>query len=184
MKRRVISLLCATLLSTAVFADSPSVGQVFDSQFQLVEREIVGLVEAMPASKFDFTPSSADIKGSDFQGVRSFAQQAKHLATNIYDFSAAVLGEKPPVEINDGEGPRSVQTKEQVVAYLKGSFAYGHKALLSLTEKNQMEHAAGRGTRLGDAVFLMWHSLDHYGQMVEYARMNGVVPPASQPGSR
>ena len=92
-----------------------------------------------------------------------------------------MLGEKPPVEIGDGEGPASVRTKDQVVADLKGSFAYGHKALLSLNEKNQMEHASGRGTRLGDAVFLMWHSLDHYGQMVVYLRMNGLVPPASQP---
>src|SRR5581483_7260985 len=127
---------------------------------------------------------SAEIKGSDFTGVRTFGQQAKHVAANIYDFSAAVLGEKPPVEIGNGDGPASVQTKDQVVAYLKGSFAYGHKALLSLNEKNQMEHAAGRGTRLGDAVFLMWHSLDHYGQMVVYLRMNGVVPPASQPRSQ
>jgi hypothetical protein len=101
-------------------------------------------------------------------------------AANIYDFSSAVLGEKPPVDTGKGDGPDSVRTKDQVVAYVKGAFAYGHKALLSVTEKNQMDRLASGGPRIGSAVWMMWHSLDHYGQMVEYLRMNGTVPPASR----
>lgn len=112
----------------------------------------------MPADKFDFAPSDAGIKG-----VRTFAQQARHLAANIYDFSSAVLGEKPPVDTGKGDGPDSVRTKDQVVAYVKGAFAYGHKALLSVTEKNQMDRLASGGPRIGSAVWMMWHSLDHYG---------------------
>ncbi len=168
-----MALFCAA----AFGADTSTVGQVLDSQFQTWEREITPAVEAMPADKFNFAPTAGE-----FKGVRSFAQQAKHLAANIYDFSAAVLGEKPPVETGDGEGPSSLRTKDQIVEYVKGAFAYGHKAMRSVTAKNQLEPLGpgGRATRLGYAVFMMNHSLDHYGQMVEYLRMNGIVPPASR----
>jgi hypothetical protein len=180
MIRHLTALLATGLFCAAFGADSLTVGEVLDRQFQIADQEITSLVEAMPAEKFNFAPSDALIKGGDFQGVRTFAQQAKHLAANIYDFSSAVLGEKPPADIGKGDGPDSVQTKEQVLAYVKGAFAYGHKALLSLTEKNQMEQPRG-APRIHAAVWMMWHSMDHYGQMVEYLRMNGIVPPASRP---
>lgn len=161
-------------------ADSQTVGEVLDSQFKILDQEVTSLVEAMPADKFNFAPTDIMIKGSEFKGVRTFGQQAKHLAASIYDFSSAVLGEKPPVDIGkDDDGPESVQTKEQVVAYVKGAFTYGHKALLSLTQANQMEQPGGT-PRIGAAVWMMWHSMDHYGQMVEYLRMNGIIPPASR----
>ena len=180
MIRIITTLLVVGLfLGSAFGAEPQTVGQVLDRQFNIADREITSLVEAMPADKFNFAPSSAEIKGGEFTGVRTFAQQAKHLAANIYDFSAAVLGEKPPVDTGKSDGPDSVQTKDQVVACLKGAFAYGHKALLSLTQKNEMDPLRG-GPRIGDAVWMMWHSFDHYGQMVEYLRMNGILPPASR----
>jgi uncharacterized damage-inducible protein DinB len=69
---------------------------------------------------------------------------------------------------------------------MKGAFAFGHKALESITEKNEMElvPASGPGRkmpRIAAATFMMYHNFDHYGQMVVYLRMNGLVPPASQP---
>ena len=180
MVRSISTLLAAGFLFGPSFgADSQAVGQVLDRQFTIVDQEITSLVEAMPADKFNFAPSDIAIKGSEFKGVRTFAQQAKHLAANIYDFSSAVLGGKPPVDIGKGDGPDSVQTKEQVVAYLKAAFAYGHRALLSLTRSNEMERPKG-APRIGAAVWMMWHSMDHYGQMVEYVRMNGIVPPATR----
>ena len=180
-----------TLACGAAFAaDSPTVGQTLDGQFRNAEREIVGLVEAMPADKVNFTPSSLEIKGAEFKGVRTFAQEAKHLATYIYMLSSAVLEEKPPIDIGKGDGgPDSVQTKDQIVDYMKGAFAFGHKALLSITEKNEMDQVSGpfggqKMARLAAGVFMMYHNFDHYGQMVEYLRMNGQVPPSSQPRSR
>lgn len=179
--RLAIGLLAAGLFcGVALGADSQTVGEVLDNQFKILDKEVTSLVEAMPADKFNFAPTDTMIKGGEFNGVRTFGQQAKHLAASIYDFSSAVLGEKPPVDTGkDDEGPESVQTKKQVVAYVKGAFAYGHKALLSLTQTNQMEQSKG-GPRIGAAVWMMWHSMDHYGQMVEYLRMNGIVPPASR----
>ena len=132
----------------------------------------------MPADKMNFAPTAGE-----FKGVRTFAQQEKHLATYVYMASSAVLEQKPPVDIGGDNGPDSVKTKEQIVDYVKGAFAYGHKALLSVTEKNQMEPVKFEGRsmpRIGAAVFMMYHNFDHYGQMVEYLRMNGIIPPASR----
>jgi uncharacterized damage-inducible protein DinB len=191
MMRTVISLLALTFVSVPGFgADAPSPGQALDGQFRNAEREIIGLVEAMPADRINFAPSSAEIKGSDFKGVRTFAQQAKHLATYIYMESSAILDEKPPVDIGkDDSGPDAVKSKAQIVDYMKGAFAFGHKALQSITEKNEMDSVPANGPgrkmpRIAAATFMMYHNFDHYGQMVVYFRMNGLVPPASQPQSR
>jgi uncharacterized damage-inducible protein DinB len=180
MIRTTTSLLGITLFCGAAFcADAPTVGQVLDGQFRNADREITSAVEAMPADKMNFAPTAGE-----FQGVRTFGQQAKHLATYIYIASSAVLQQKPPVDIGTGDnGPDSVRTKEQIVDYVKGAFAYGHKALLSVTEKNQMDVVQFEGRpmqRIGAAVFMMYHNFDHYGQIVEYLRMNGIIPPASR----
>jgi uncharacterized damage-inducible protein DinB len=181
MLRSAASLLgIACLLCAPAFcADPPAIGQVLDSQFHLWEQEIVSAVEAMPADKFDFAPTAGE-----FTGARTFGQQAKHLAAVIYGFSAGVLGEKAPADTGKlNEGPVSLRTKAEIVAYVKGAFAYGHKAMLSLNEKNELRNAerGSQATPLYEATFLMSHSMDHYGQMVEYLRMNGIVPPASRP---
>jgi uncharacterized damage-inducible protein DinB len=180
MIRTTTSLLGITLFSAAaaVCADAPTVGKVLDDQFRNADREITSAVEAMPADKMNFAPTAGE-----FKGVRTFGQQAKHLATYIYLASAAVLQQKTPVDTGGDNGPDSVRTKEQIVAYVKGAFAYGHKALLSVTEKNQMDEVQFEGRpmqRIGAAVFMMYHNFDHYGQMVEYLRMNGIIPPASR----
>jgi uncharacterized damage-inducible protein DinB len=183
MIRTITTLLGISLFAAAAFcADAPTVGKVLDDQFRNADREITSAVEAMPADKINFAPTAGE-----FKGVRTFAQQAKHLATYIYIASSAVLGQKAPVDIGNGDnGPESVRTKDQIVAYVKGAFAFGHKALLSINEKNQMETVQMEGSpmaRIGAAVFMMYHNFDHYGQMVEYLRMNGIIPPASRPGS-
>ena len=182
MIRTAFTSFVASLFCVASFAaDAPTVGPTLDAQFRNADREIVGLFEAMPADKINFAPTNGE-----FHGVRTFAQQAKHLATYIYLLSSSVLEQKPPVDIGTGDaGPDSVRSKEQITEYLKGAFAFGHKALNSITEKNQMDQVAGpfpgsKMARIAAATFMMYHNFDHYGQMVVYARMNGVVPPASQ----
>jgi len=162
-------------------ADAPNLGQVLDARLSTAERDIVPLVEAMPAGKFDFVPAAGE-----FKGVRTFGQQARHLATAIYMMSSAILGQKPPVDIGKTEdGPESVRSKEEVLKYLRGAFTFAHKALSSVTEKNELDmvptSTGGKQIRLGAAIFILSHSYDHYGQMVVYLRMNGIIPPASQP---
>jgi hypothetical protein len=104
----------------------------------------------------------------------------------MYMVSASVLGEKVPAEAGEGEnGPATLKVKDDYVKYLKGAIAYSHKAMNSLTAANLtglVKSAFGNEEvpRVSMATVTVWHSFDHYGQMVVYARMNGVIPPASR----
>ncbi len=177
--------LITLLLCTTAFSQQPAPkppangGEVMDRQFSSLEHEFVPLVEAMPADKFDFAPTTGE-----FKGVRTFAEQAKHVAAVNYIIAASLLGEKPPVNTNGEKGPDDAKTKDQVLKFVKDSFVYSHKALATLNDKNLMEifdgPFGGKSTRLGAASIFTWHSFDHYGQMVVYLRMNGIVPPASR----
>jgi DinB superfamily len=175
-----ISVLCATLCLAAQSAPPPSVSKIFDGQIKTIESELVPLAEAMPAEKYNFAP-----KDGEFKNVRTFGQQVSHVAAVIYLASAAVLGEKPPVDTGGESGPKSLGGKDQIVKFLKDSFAYAHKAMDSLTAENMTEivqspFGNNRVTRVSMATVPVWHSFDHYGQMVVYARMNGIIPPASR----
>jgi hypothetical protein len=177
-------LLAATIVfAVPLFgadAGLSSVAKTLDGELKILEHDLVPLAEAMPAAQYDFAPTQGE-----FKGVRTFGQQVKHIAGNIYGASAGVLGEKPPVELGEGEsGPANLKTKDDILKYLKGALAYAHRAMGTLTEANSGEEVAawgGKQTRLFMADVVLWHSFDHYGQMVVYARMNGIVPPASRP---
>jgi hypothetical protein len=175
-----LTLLLLALSAAPVFAANP-LADFYDGELKGVEHDVTSLATAMPANKYDFAPTNGA-----FTGVRTFAQQVKHLATVMYQVSGAALNQKPPVDTGAGDnGPDSVRTKEQVLAYLKGSFAFAHKAIATLTPQNQLENVkspfGGTMPRVLTASMPTSHSFDHYGQMVVYARMNGVVPPASMP---
>jgi hypothetical protein len=164
----------------APWAKADGISQVFDSQITILEHEHLPLAEAMPADKYEFAPTNGA-----FKGVRTFAQQVRHMATLIYMASSAVLGEKAPVDIGkDDDGPAAVKTKAQLVEYLRGAIAFAHKAALSVNTKNELDDVTfgdGKMKRVAAISMIAWHSFDHYGQMVEYVRMNGIIPPASAP---
>ncbi|HMG66103.1 MAG TPA: DinB family protein [Chitinophagaceae bacterium] len=168
--------------STKKPGTAPPFAIVIQRQLDYIESHIVALAEAMPADKFDFTPESLDIKGSDFKGVRSFAGQIKHLATDNFAIWSPVTGDPLRADITDVNGPGSIKTKEDILKYLKDSFAQGHKAIATLTEKNATELLDFRGSkyaRLDLAFYALTHSNEHFGQMVVYLRMCGIVPPSS-----
>ena len=182
MHKIVWGLVVMGMSCTAFAADTPMpAGRAFDQQLKMIERELVSLAEAMPAEKYAFAP-----KQGEFAGVRTFGQQAAHVGAVIYLCAASVLGEKVPAEAGPGEnGPDTLKTKDDIVQYLKASFVYGHKAMNSVTEQNLMQpiqspFGEGSVPRVSMVTAPVWHSFDHYGQMVVYARMNGVVPPASR----
>ena len=176
-------IFIATSLVAVLPAAEPSnlISKTFDQQLSMIEREIVPLAEAMPADKYDFVPTSGEFKKS-----RTFGQQASHVAAVIYATSAVVLGEKPPTDMGESEnGPASLKTKEDIVKYLKDSFAYAHRATATLTSQNLTDmidsaFEKNKVPRLSMATVPVWHTFDHYGQMVIYARMNGIIPPASR----
>lgn len=163
----------------------PTIGSTVDLQIGIVEREIVSAAEAMPEDKFNFAPTSLNIAGSDYKGVRTFAQQVKHVATVNFILWTALVGEKPPLDVNNGDGPATMTSKADIVKYLKDSYAMGHRAAKTLTAGNALEllpppFGSRPIPRLFFGTFAVAHAFDHYGQMVEYLRMNGIVPPASR----
>jgi DinB superfamily len=183
MTRLPVALLFAACGIAAFGADpsTSSVSKIFDGQLSMVEREVVPLAEAMPADKYSFAPTHGE-----FKGVRTFGQQVGHIAAVMYLVSASTLGEKNPSESGEGEnGPANLKTKDDYVGYLKAAIAYSHKAMQSLTSQNltgMVKSAFGNEQvpRVSMATVTVWHTFDHYGQMVVYARMNGIIPPASR----
>jgi hypothetical protein len=129
----------------------------------------------MPAEKYGFAPSNGT-----FEGVRTFAEQVKHLAATNYIMACAVLGEKPPHQESNELAPASLKSKAEIMEYLKGSFAYLHRASAAINEQNAEEIVKFARTRPGLVVDALLHSFNHFGQIVEYLRMTGIVPPASR----
>jgi hypothetical protein len=167
--------------SAAPAEPPPTVASVVDRQVSSVEKLVVEAAEAMPADKFDFTPASLKIPGSDYDGVRTFALQVRHIAASNYALWVPLTGDKVPDSYKGGNGPDDLKTKEQILRFLKDSYAVGHRAAASLTTENMLQTPEGsKSARLNRATFGVAHAYDHYGQLVEYLRMNGIVPPASR----
>jgi predicted outer membrane protein len=176
----LLLLIGSALAQDAKPAEPPTIAQVMDRGVAGVEGEFVPAAGAMPEDKYSFAPTSGE-----FKGVRTFAQQVKHVAAVNYMVGAAILEEKPPVELGGENGPDSVKTKADIEKFIKDSFAYVHKAVASINEGNLLKpikspFGQGTTTRLGMGTLIVGHCFDHYGQMVEYLRMNGIVPPASR----
>ncbi len=180
MMKQGMAVLFLLGCATAVLAQDakPDVAKTLNGYVARAEHEFVEAADAMPEDKYSFAPTNGE-----FKGVRTFAEQVKHVATVNYVFGAGILGEKPPVEVNEEKGPDSVKSKAEVMKFLNDSFAYLHKALATVNGANLVEPVQwGKNptTRLQIALMAAGHPWDHYGQMVEYLRMNGIVPPASR----
>lgn len=183
MRRLLPLLLLAAPLAAQVPIDSINQDRanlVF--MVQTIRHEIEPAVAAMPATKFGFAPTQGE-----FTNVRSFARQAKHLSATNYILASAALGMDPPADAGDEMGPDSVVTKDQILAYMKGSFDLLERAARAFGDNripvrsSPISPFQGRSvTRLGLIVESAVHAFDHYGQIVEYLRMNGIVPPASR----
>ena len=154
-----------------------------EAQLKLLESQFVPAAEAMPENKYSFAP-----QGGDFKEVRTFALEVRHVATVNMGIYSAILGQDPPagvIFVGVTNGPESIQTKEQLLKYLQDSFALGHKAFATLTAQNAVIPLPKTPipfikTSLELATFSLVHASDHYGQMIEYLRMNGITPPASK----
>jgi len=193
MKRTRAFLLVATALSAAVCArgqeakstpqpEQPlTVASALDRQLNAAEKLVTEAAEAMPEERFNFSPESLNIPGSNYKGVRTFALQVRHIAASNNAIFAPLTGETLPANLKGGNGPEDVKTKAEILRFLKDSFALGHRAVATLTTQNMLQLPEGsKSSRLERATFAVAHAFDHYGQMVEYLRMNGIVPPASQ----
>ena len=157
--------------------------QIIDFILTLQEKHVVDVAEAMPADKYGFAPTAGE-----FRGVRTFGEQIRHVAADNYMLGAGILGENAPVDVGTNEsGAASVRTKPEIIAYLKESFVYMHRAAAAIDDAKAAiptpdisPWPQGTATRLGLAIEDCVHTWDHYGQLVEYLRMNSIIPPASR----
>lgn len=197
MEKKSFLVLVLWLVSAAILAQAQQVAdtkhaapfsaeqekRALQSLSKIAEKEIISAVDAMPADKFGFAPTDGE-----FKGVRTFGQTVKHFSATNHILAAAALGEEPPADAGDELGPENVRTKAEILTYLKGSFVHLDKAIEAIGQTNIPVNASpisplkrGEVTRSALIVESLMHAYDHYGQVVEYLRMNGVVPPASRP---
>lgn len=190
-----LKMLCATaLLVVPLSALAQSPGQSSNpaqSQFSAVMAQEIGKIdsqflaaaEAMPEDKFNFTPESLNVPGSKLKGVRTFAMQVKHVAADNFSIWAPLTGKPEPAGINAPAGPDAMKSRTEILKFLRDSMAYSREAVTGLTAENALQMVEFRGTkmtRLSLAVLALTHMNDHYGQIVEYLRLSGTVPPASR----
>jgi hypothetical protein len=162
-------------------------GKAVVRTFDFQEYETRSAAEAMPADKWDYRPVAGLFKNEKPEfgpaEVRTFAEQVKHVACANFAFAAELDGTKPP-EACDKGGPSPAKTRAEILTYLRDSFATLKKSLSAITAKNMYDPIegpyAGPNTRLGLAGICLWHAADHYGQMIIYLRLNGIVPPGSR----
>lgn len=167
-------------------AETP--GKALARQWAYQEYEVRSAAEAMPEDKWSYRPAQGMFKSEKAEfgpaELRTFGEQVKHVACANFAFAAELDGTKPP-EACDKGGPSPAHTRTELLVYLKDSFAALKRSLSAITAQNMYDPIegpyAGPNTRLGLGQVCIWHAADHYGQMVLYLRLNGIVPPASRP---
>lgn len=175
-------LLVCAMLVLPVWAQTgeipKTIAESVGNPLRTAEGQLLSIAEAMPEEKYGFIPSAGR-----FDDARSFGEQVKHVACSQFAFFNEIEGKTPPESCERG-GPSKAASKAELLQYLRDSFAYGNKILATVDAKTALDRVEGRyagpNTKLGLAVTAVWHITDHYGQLVEYLRMNGIVPPVTQ----
>jgi hypothetical protein len=154
----------------------------FDAQLTQIEKTILNAANAMPADKYGFAPSQAIFapgQAVKYDTVRTFAQLCTHTIQANYFFFSAIGGIKPDASV-DVKAIGDLKSKDEIIKALTDTFAFAHKAVANVTAANAFESVRGLGTRASTFAAAMGHAEDEYGQIVEYLRMNAIIPPASQ----
>lgn len=178
----VLLLLACVAVAAAPTAQTPgsrTAAETVRRQIANTEKELTGVASEMPDDKYEFAPTQGA-----FRGVRNFAKQVKHAAAVNHLVAATILGERITADMSEERGPDSVKTKAEIVKYLQDSFANLNRAAATIDDKNAFTPLKGASasddSRMGLVILALTHSSNHYGQLVEYLRMNGLVPPQSQ----
>ncbi|HEV2305206.1 MAG TPA: DinB family protein [Candidatus Acidoferrales bacterium] len=175
MKKTVVAVLLVASLGLTVLAAAAAAQQaarkaagpegVLLRNWNDIGRKIIAMAEDWPADKYNYRPNKQ---------VRTFGQILAHVAeVNYYAINPATGKSTKGLQ----DDPKGYQTKAQIVAFVKKSFADGAAALKAGGNAGAMAH-------LGDWVGIIEHSGEHYGNLVTYYRNNGVVPPESRPKSK
>jgi DinB superfamily len=156
-----------------------TIGEAIDKNYARLERRLLQVAEAMPEGRYSFKPTP---------DIRSFGEQLRHIGAVQWVIGAGLRGENPPVHVGDGDsGPLSMAAKSEILKYTFDSFAYVRTAVRIVDERNALEMIPHpfdpQNTRIERLALIAGyasHGWEHYGQMVVYQRMNGIVPPPSR----
>jgi hypothetical protein len=178
---RLSLVLLATGMSARAQAppsDLPrTVTAVYDREVSAKESMLLSVAEAMPEDKYDFAPVNGE-----FKGVRTFGQMIRHVAIDNYVDGAALLQDKVPIDPGVHEnGPDSIRTKAELVKLLRDSYVYLRRAMRTVNQKNLMQLINFQNANIPRLMIVnsaISHPMDHYGQLIEYLRMNGIDPQA------
>lgn len=177
---QLLVVVAALISSLAAQTEPPApktISESFSFIWKDVEHDFIALAEAMPEDKWEFRPTQGE-----FKNVRTFGEQVKHVACGNEAWSKKIAGEKPPERCDLG-GPNPAKTKAEILAYLRDSFARMDKVITDTSAENMLHPNGGPywgPNRLSALTAALWHVSDHYGQLVVYLRLNGIVPPASR----
>jgi uncharacterized damage-inducible protein DinB len=176
----IIGSIAASVNAQEQAPAAPTAAQAIQDMIRGIERSLTGVAKEMPEDKYQFAPTEGA-----FRGVRNFEKQIKHAAAVQNLVAATILGEAITADVSEERGPDSVKTKAEVLKYLEDSFTYLKKAAATVDEKNAFAavknpFGSRPETRIGLITLAVSHSNNHYGQVVEYLRMNGLIPPGSQ----
>ena len=176
--RRCLTLLLAMIVlgPVAIRAQvDPMDGlwQGYDGEWRHVSAQLISLAEAMPAGKFAWRPAP---------GVRSTSEVFMHIAVANF-FLLGATGAKMPADLKSGDLEKSVTAKPEVIAWLKRSLDAVKEAHVGVKAGDLERHVKINGRKAKvDGIYLriLVHANEHMGQLVAYARFNGVVPPWSK----
>jgi uncharacterized damage-inducible protein DinB len=154
----------------------PSSSQIVLAQWNEIGRKLIAMADDFPEVKYDFKPTPA---------VRSFAEQLLHVAGSMEYFTAPVQGKTPAREMENP--PRTTyKTKADVVAFVKKEVEDGAAAIKAKGDKGMADSITDPDSKqqmhVSDLAYgIIEHSGEHYGQLVVYYRLSGLVPPESRP---
>jgi len=171
-------LLAGALGAAALHAQKPDplegVWQGYDGEWGHVSRQLVALAEAIPADKFSWRPGP---------GVRSTSEVFMHIAMANF-FLLSVTGPKLPADLTSPRLEKTVTEKAKVIDWLKRSLdavKTAHAGVTPADLERSVEIDGRHATADGIYLRILVHANEHMGQLVAYARVNGIVPPWSEP---
>ena len=187
--RTRVLLLFTTLGAAPLAAQDPGVNATpaslraeYLTNMKEVEEKVVGLAEAIPADKYAWRPAP---------GVRSVSEVLMHIASEHYVYMPMSIGAKPPADLNMGTGREvfanleKVTDKAEVIRHLKASFAYQKSVLEgadAVLNTGKVKSFGEEHTVANLFTVYVADQHEHLGQLIAYARMNGVTPPWTKKG--
>lgn len=177
MKTLLLTMILGALSLHAQVDSLEGQWQGYDGEWGHVSRQLVALAEAFPAEKLAWRPGP---------GVRSTSEVLMHIAiSNLYLLS--VTGPKMPADLTSPGMEKTVTGKAEVINWLKRSLDAVKSARAGLKPadlQRRVKINGGDATVDGMYLRIIIHANEHMGQLVAYARMNGIVPPWSQGGGK